>query len=339
MTLREIFEAGTNLCGFASADHSPASVRAEIFRSITAALQLMQAAGEEYYGRETLSFELDDAQTGVILPQNVQTVLPPVRLTGRRALRQLSTQAEYDQFTSLYLAGEPTADPLSYFVHTGKASNLLTPTGNMIVAGAGTTGIDGVYVRDGMQNGKPRYVFGSVELEWDTAKWVIKLIINPPSAFFYSSSENTADPSFVTSWSVGPQGTSPVPTVTAEMLLPFPDNVKTTIFLAPAAGTTTPDLLIDAILEPPTYTVANLCDDTVPPVPHKYHESILVPLVRYNVTMTKYFRQQEGSNLLGQLKEDYARALQLLGLNNPDRKAGSTMPPPPKPEEEQEGAN
>jgi hypothetical protein len=260
-------------------------------------------------------------------------------------LRQLSTLAEYDQFVSLYLAGEPTADPLSYFVHTGKSANLLTPTGNIVVSGAGSVDANGVYSPRGEFGGKPYY--NLIEKPDNIDEWFIRwednwIIEGDPAGdgFLYTSTEDVATPDLVTAWGVT-NGLAPAPTVTAEMLPPFPnpDNVKTTIFLAPAAGTTTPDLLIDAILEPPTYTVANLCDDTIPPVPHKYHESILVPLVRYNVTMTKYFRQQEGSNLLGQLKEDYARALQLLGLNNPDRKAGSTMPPPPKPEEEQEGAN
>jgi hypothetical protein len=218
MTLREIFEAGTNLCGFASADHSPASVRAEIFRSITAALQLMQAAGEEYYGRETLSFDLANAQTSVILPQNVQTVLPPVRLAGRRALRQLSTLAEYDQFVSLYLAGEPTADPLSYFVHTGKSANLLTPTGNMIVSGAGSPEVNGVYVPNAIINGKQVYGrIGSNFIEpfisWEDDNWGVRISLSLP----YSSPEDVATPDLVSTWQIEEQGLAPAPTVTAEL--------------------------------------------------------------------------------------------------------------------------
>lgn len=92
------------------------------------------------------------------------------------------------------------------------------------------------------------------------------------------------------------------------------DNVRVVLHVTPIPNGSQGTLYVDVIKEPPTYTADDLCNDTVPPVPHKYHESILRPLVRWNATTSRLFRQ---NNLVARLEADYNRALNLLGLADP----------------------
>ena len=82
----------------------------------------------------------------------------------------------------------------------------------------------------------------------------------------------------------------------------------------PAANDT---LTLNVINDPPHYTMADLCSDPspTPPVPHKYHESVLLPLVRMNVTTSDLYRRNNGG--YPQIERDYQRALTLLGLADP----------------------
>lgn len=92
------------------------------------------------------------------------------------------------------------------------------------------------------------------------------------------------------------------------------DSVKVTLLLTPtpdAAGT----LTFDCIKTPPQYTAADLCAAVHPPVPHAYHESILLPLCRKNVTTCTHFKRHAA--LLPEIQASYERALGLLGLADP----------------------
>lgn len=94
----------------------------------------------------------------------------------------------------------------------------------------------------------------------------------------------------------------------------LPDSVRIVLRLAP-----TPDsggtLSFDCIREPPLYDAEDLCEDIYPPVPHAYHESILLPLCRKNAASSPYFKRHVA--LLPQIEADYARALAILGLADP----------------------
>ena len=107
---------------------------------------------------------------------------------------------------------------------------------------------------------------------------------------------------------------------------PAQDSAGITLHVVPAPSEAYPTLLADVLADAPRYTTANLCDGTVPPVPHKYHESILLPLVRYNMAGTRYYRQPQGSAMLQSIQDDYSRALKLLGMANPDRDSASPAP-------------
>ena len=98
----------------------------------------------------------------------------------------------------------------------------------MIVAGAGTSAVNGTYAEYGTLSGKTRYRMASAKsptgyfyiVSYGGA-WYISFRgadgdagIQIMSASRYRSTDNVATPDLVTTWLVG-QGTVPVPTVTA----------------------------------------------------------------------------------------------------------------------------
>jgi hypothetical protein len=93
-------------------------------------------------------------------------------------------------------------------------------TGSMVVSGAGSDEVNGVYSLMGEYNGKP-YYSSMADSAWDIsaisygAAWVI---YSNSSDFEYLGppSDDVATPDLVTTWTVD-EGEAPVPTVTAEM--------------------------------------------------------------------------------------------------------------------------
>ena len=80
---------------------------------------------------------------------------------------------------------------------------------DMIVAGAGTTAVNGTYIESGTNLGKPRYVFGSNTILWSSGVWGIAT----PKVQYYSA-QDVATPDLCTLWTKM-LGSLPVPTVTA----------------------------------------------------------------------------------------------------------------------------
>jgi len=221
MTLREIFNNVVALLGVKDAEKSSLAMRAEAFSAIRAALQQVQTAGEDYYGREEVTVELVADTGSYALAKEVQTVLDHPRI-GSRTLKKLTSRSRYDNYGPLFLGklsrAVASGTPLAYYVEPLRDTTADEP---------------------------------------DSVK--INLLIVPPSA-------------------------------------------------APGA------MLVPVIKEPPIYVDADLCDETEPPIPHKYHESILLPLCRWNITSSSFFSDQE---LVPALKDDYARAMMALGFSDP----------------------
>jgi hypothetical protein len=96
------------------------------------------------------------------------------------------------------------------------------PTGNMVVSGAGTAAVNGVYLRDGELNGKPLFIRQNApdpeemqyHVRWDAGNWIV-------GSESYFSTQDVATPDLVTEWTVD-GGEAPAPTVTAEMALNSP---------------------------------------------------------------------------------------------------------------------
>jgi hypothetical protein len=88
------------------------------------------------------------------------------------------------------------------------------PTGNIIVSGAGSVEVNGVYVPDGVEGGKSDYQgTGDSEISWNTAGfWIIGI----DGSDEYISNEDVPTPDLVTEWEVA-DGQAPSPTVTAEL--------------------------------------------------------------------------------------------------------------------------
>ena len=99
---------------------------------------------------------------------------------------------------------------------------------DMIVAGAGTTAVNGTYAEYGTRDGKTRYrmisaesVSGYFYIVWYRNVWWISIRgedaeagVQIMSGSRYRSADNAATPDLVTTWSTT-QGAVPVPTVTA----------------------------------------------------------------------------------------------------------------------------
>jgi hypothetical protein len=221
LTIRDLYNDGMALLGIYNPDYAPQTARDHVLNDITAALQIMQLAGEDFYAREELELGLLPGIDAYDLPERVQQILEPARLAGGRSLMGLRTRSELDNFGSVFLGSYdqiPNGSPLAYFVETLRDD-----------AGADAT--------------------------------QIKLHVTP----------------------------------------------------APAESD---QIMLNVINDPPLYTAADLCGNSpTPPVPHKYHESILQPIVRMNVTTCDlYARNRAGFPMI---EQGYLKALTLLGLADP----------------------
>ena len=82
---------------------------------------------------------------------------------------------------------------------------------NIVITGAGTSTVNGTYVNNGTQNGKPKYINNATQIEiiWLSTFWIIR---NNAYAFYYSTND-VASPNLVTTWLVDDDGVLPVPQV------------------------------------------------------------------------------------------------------------------------------
>lgn len=222
LTILDLYNDGMALLGIYNPSVVPQEVRDHVLSDINQALQLMQLAGEDFYSREYLPITLAAGTSLYSLPEEVQQILEPVRLSNGSTLVGLKSRSDYDKFGETFLGvigNVPNGEPLAYFVET---------------------------LRD----------------------------------------------------NAGPDATM----------------INFYVTPAPASETT---LILNVINDPPSYTLSDLqaTPAPTPPVPHKYHESVLRPLVRMNVTSCDlYARKQEGYRMI---ERDYLKALTLLGLADP----------------------
>lgn len=99
------------------------------------------------------------------------------------------------------------------------------------------------------------------------------------------------------------------------------DNVSIVLHVLPkpsnsfVAGTAT--LVLDVIKEAGQFTAEELLDGTATiELPHKYIESIFLPLMRYNASRSFLFHDKDKQ---AGITEDYRRALKLLSKDDPRR--------------------
>ena len=80
-------------------------------------------------------------------------------------------------------------------------------------------------------------------------------------------------------------------------------------------GITDEEVVFNAVFEPTSFTVDDVCAPTPPdvPMPHRYVESLLIPIVRFRfATTNRVTRNLEAT--MPHLKAEYDIALQQLGL-------------------------
>lgn len=98
------------------------------------------------------------------------------------------------------------------------------------------------------------------------------------------------------------------------------DNVELDLHIVPppnALNAGTGKLLLHVIKEPSLVTASQLSAGTaLLPVPHKYVESIFLPIARYNASGCSMFYDKEKKP---QIDSDYQRALQIMGKADPRR--------------------
>ena len=84
----------------------------------------------------------------------------------------------------------------------------------VVVSGAGTAGVNGVYAYDGLSAGRPSYLYDSNLVDWNSAgaRWTIT--DGSTGDAVYVSEDDTANPWQVTTWIVFNDGALPVPTLT-----------------------------------------------------------------------------------------------------------------------------
>lgn len=232
LTIRDLFNDGMALLGIYNPDYSPQIARDHVLTDITAALQLMQMAGEEFYCREEYSLSLQSGAASYALDSDIQKVLEPARLESSGAtLINLRSRSQFDSFGPAYMGQESTQNgtPIAYYVDALK-----------------------------------------------------------------SMDDNSSNSSSITI-----------------RVTPTPSQADT--------------LNLYVVRNAPSYTIADLADPPEPPTPHKYHESILLPLVRMNVTTCDLFARN--AQRLPSIQADYSRALSLLGLADPRKASNDAVSP------------
>lgn len=91
------------------------------------------------------------------------------------------------------------------------------------------------------------------------------------------------------------------------------EAVKISLMLAPTPASAK-TLEIDISRECPAFTVSSFCNGSKLPIPHRYHESILLPLAQYHMTQSHLFRRTDA---VAGYQQSYAAAMASLGVANP----------------------
>jgi hypothetical protein len=92
------------------------------------------------------------------------------------------------------------------------------------------------------------------------------------------------------------------------------DPVKTTIRITPAVDGDSIDFLLDVVREAPRYMVGDIGLNPAIPIPHRYAESLLLPIVRYKASSFWLFNDN-GSKAT--IDRDYQMAMAAIGLADP----------------------
>ncbi len=127
ITLEYITDDITQVFGIPTFDDAPPFIQSRVLNDINKAIQEVQQAGEDYYGRETITVPLAADQESYELDELVQTVLEPVKLSDGTLLKKLTSRGQLGQFGQLFLDQLDNqvfdAYPLTYYVESTKRND------------------------------------------------------------------------------------------------------------------------------------------------------------------------------------------------------------------------
>lgn len=92
------------------------------------------------------------------------------------------------------------------------------------------------------------------------------------------------------------------------------DPAKATLRVTPAVVGASVDLLLDVVTEAPRYAVSDLDECPVIPIPHRYVESLLLPIAKYKASSFFLFNNAESKPTIDR---DYEIAMKAIGAADP----------------------
>lgn len=104
-----------------------------------------------------------------------------------------------------------------------------------------------------------------------------------------------------------------------------PDPSKCVLHVTPPVVGESINFLLDAVMEAPHFTVADLSENPVIPIPHRYVESLLMPIARYHASSFLLFSSKDNKETIDR---EYLEAKAMLGMADPlPGKAGDNKEP------------
>ena len=93
------------------------------------------------------------------------------------------------------------------------------------------------------------------------------------------------------------------------------EPAKTTLRITPAVDGASIAFLLDVVREAPRYMVGDISLNPAIPIPHRYAESLLLPIVRYKASSFWLFNDNGSKATIDQ---DYQMAMTAIGLADPN---------------------
>lgn len=87
----------------------------------------------------------------------------------------------------------------------------------------------------------------------------------------------------------------------------------------------------EAAFEPPTYTTCELEEDKVLPIPHGFVETLLLPIARWYLKTSHWFKKSQAVNSEPAIDAQYAQAWAQLGYADPQSVSIKESKPPKQP--------
>lgn len=127
MNLKKIADDLAQVWGFPNFAAVPTFGQERIRIEINAAVQQMQASGEDFFGREDVTIDLAAGTGSYELDLDIQSILDPVLLQDGTLLRKLTTYGQVIQYGAIFRESSANAvsdgKPEAYFIDSKKSGD------------------------------------------------------------------------------------------------------------------------------------------------------------------------------------------------------------------------